>query len=193
MKILYKIKGSNTIYCIHAINKSVKAIELVNIVLAQEFPFSGTIHFSGTLYYNNMSLKFKDGELHNSYNNPAVKDGKTIRLFIDNGKLQSYRKHDVSVFEVNVKLITYKDYKITTEDVFSLSNFIIENISNYDFPVLESNSKAGSTFFYHFEKNDDIFITEDEVNSFISRHNIDKVTEDVYPMLKFETVLDRKT
>jgi hypothetical protein len=186
--ITFKLHGDNTECCIYGINNSITHKDLVDLVF-EKYP-----NFTGWISIGNIKIKFKNGELHASHNSPAIRNTKVIRVFIENGILQTYRKHDGIISElVNFTLTAYHPKSISVYDIFdsegniNFTDFFIKSFNHDNFPVARHHALGDYYFFEGFDK----IVSEFEVMQFKEKNNIDTMNKSDIDVLMFEVSMER--
>jgi hypothetical protein len=186
--ISYKLHGKNPEIHICGIDNKITYKDLIGDIL-DENP-----NFTGWIKIHNLRLSFKKGKLHSNKNMPAIKEGKSLRLFIDNGKLQTYRCHDVLISEIlYMKMTAYEEHEVSLWDMFDscgqfdIAEFCYKYFTNNEFPVA-SNHIVGDYYIFNGYR---LFVESDNVFYFKERNNIDKLSEDDIRVLVFETTMER--
>jgi hypothetical protein len=186
--ISYKLHGNNPEIHICGIDNKVTHKDLIGDILNENSNLTGWIKI------HSLKLSFKKGKLHGNKNNPAVKEGKSLRLFIDNGKLQTYRHHDVPISDIlHMEMTAYEEHEVNLWDMFNehgqfdMSGFYYKYFTNDEFPV--ASSKAVGDYYIFDGYN--LFVEYDRVSRFKVRNNIDKLSKEDISVLVFETTMER--
>lgn len=181
----------NYISELHAIDRSVTAVELIKCVLDSHENFSGWI----TLMVSGIKITFKNGKIHNSHDMPAIKWGKSVRLFIEDGILQTYRPHDCHMLTTYGNFYNPQKIEFTVDDIVYVTKGDMEEytdgkIESYDSPIFYIS--AYREYFWKFNKDHIRFYSDSTVKEFLKKSNVDKMTPELYNIFMFEQEIKEK-
>ena len=186
--ISFKLKDDNTEYCIYGINKDVTYKDLVDIVF-ENYP-----DFSGWMYIGYAKYKFKNSKLHSSHNSPAIRSNRNLRIFIENGILQTYRNHNGIISElINFTMTAHEEKNVSIYDIFDADGkidydlFLMKYFNHDNIPVA-TNETLGN--FYCFDGYNKL-VSDYEVMCFKEKNNIDSLTKSDIEVLMFEVAMER--
>lgn len=182
----------NYISELHAIDRWATAVELIKCVLDSHENFSGWI----MLAVSGIKITFKNGKIHNSHDMPAIKWGKSVRLFIEDGILQTYRPHDCHMLITRGQLYNPQKVDFTVDDIMFVTNSATEDyidgkVQSFDSPIFYIN--ACSDYFWKFDKDNKRLYSDTIVKDFLKKSKVDKMTPELYNIFVFEQELKEKS
>lgn len=189
-KVSFKSFDNHTEYSIQGINLKISHRDLVEQIFEDYPNFTGWIKIG----HYAMKIKFKDGKIHANHNEPAIScDNKKIRIFVKHGIIQTYRKHDVFLFNQFMLKCDLDPVEITLEDMWKNGFIYLDDlIISLSYSESEPCFVGESYSYWHFYKDDFRLYNHIYVDKFMKRNDLTSLTDDDIMVFKFEHELEEE-